>query len=153
MSGPVTAHRAIQPKTTSKGKDASAGIDRLSFWRREDTDAVLLSPSPAKRKRCFDWQFRPLLRAPALTRVTGSKERKHDDQDKFNQPAAKFAVTALQAILSNPKDLTHVKKLTTDDFTYVSLNYDNGARPYPSAEWSHRCCRCHSSGNGWNSSS
>ena len=31
----------------------------------------------------------------------------------------------LQSILSNPTDLAFVKQYTTEDFTYVSLNYDN----------------------------
>lgn len=36
-------------------------------------------------------------------------------------PTSPLAV--LQAILSNPTDLDFVKRLTTDDFVYVSLNY------------------------------
>lgn len=32
-------------------------------------------------------------------------------------------LAVLQTILSNPTDLNFVKKYTTDDFTYVSLNY------------------------------
>ncbi|KZY31291.1 hypothetical protein A3731_04725 [Roseovarius sp. HI0049] len=31
----------------------------------------------------------------------------------------------MQTILSNPSDLSFVKQYTTDDFTYVSLNYEN----------------------------
>ena len=31
----------------------------------------------------------------------------------------------LQTILSNPTDLDFVKQYTTEDFTYVSLNYEN----------------------------
>lgn len=31
----------------------------------------------------------------------------------------------LQALLSNPTDLAHVRSLTTEDVTYVSLNFDN----------------------------
>ena len=31
----------------------------------------------------------------------------------------------LEAVLSKPTDLDHVKQYTTDDFTYVSLNYEN----------------------------
>lgn len=31
----------------------------------------------------------------------------------------------LKSILSNPTDLDFVKQFTTDDFTYVSLNYDH----------------------------
>lgn len=31
----------------------------------------------------------------------------------------------LQAVLQNPTDLEHVRRLTTDDFMYVSLNYEN----------------------------
>lgn len=34
-------------------------------------------------------------------------------------------LAVLQAILSNPTDLDFVKQYTTEDFTYVSLNYDN----------------------------
>lgn len=43
------------------------------------------------------------------------------------KPAATHSMLAvLQSILSNPKDLAHVKQLTTEDFTYVSLNYEDG---------------------------
>lgn len=31
----------------------------------------------------------------------------------------------LQALMTNPTDLDHVKQYTTDDFIYVSLNYEN----------------------------
>ena len=31
----------------------------------------------------------------------------------------------VQALLSNPTDVAHVSSLTTDDVTYVSLNFDN----------------------------
>ncbi|ATD68831.1 hypothetical protein CNR27_10295 [Luteimonas chenhongjianii] len=31
----------------------------------------------------------------------------------------------MQAVLRNPADLDHVRRLTSDDFIYVSLNYDN----------------------------
>lgn len=31
----------------------------------------------------------------------------------------------LQAVLKNPTDLEHVRKLTSDDFIYVSLNYEH----------------------------
>jgi hypothetical protein len=34
-------------------------------------------------------------------------------------------LAVLQSILSNPTDLEFVKQFTTDDFTYVSLNYEN----------------------------
>lgn len=34
-------------------------------------------------------------------------------------------LAVLQSILSNPTDLDFVKQFTTDDFTYVSLNYDH----------------------------
>jgi hypothetical protein len=34
-------------------------------------------------------------------------------------------LSALQSILSNPTDLDFVKRFTTDDFIYVSLNYEN----------------------------
>lgn len=40
------------------------------------------------------------------------------------KPASKASPLAvLQTILSNPTDLNFVKQYTTDDFTYVSLNY------------------------------
>lgn len=38
-------------------------------------------------------------------------------------PASPLAV--MQSILSNPTDLDFVKQFTTDDFIYVSLNYDH----------------------------
>lgn len=39
-------------------------------------------------------------------------------------PASETSVLAvLQAVLSNPADLAFVEQYTTDDFTYVSLNY------------------------------
>lgn len=42
------------------------------------------------------------------------------------EPASKTSPLAvLRSILSNPTDLEFVQKLTTDDFTYVSLNYEN----------------------------
>jgi hypothetical protein len=42
------------------------------------------------------------------------------------KPAAEASPLAvLQTILSNPTDLDFVRQYTTDDFTYVSLNYDN----------------------------
>lgn len=41
--------------------------------------------------------------------------------------SATSTLAVLQAILSNPTDLEFVERLTTDDFTYVSLNYDNPA--------------------------
>lgn len=34
-------------------------------------------------------------------------------------------LAALQSILSNPTDLDFVKQFTTDDFIYISLNYEN----------------------------
>jgi ketosteroid isomerase-like protein len=34
-------------------------------------------------------------------------------------------LAVLHKILSNPSDLNFVKQYTTDDFTYVSLNYEN----------------------------
>src|SRR5690606_7854948 len=34
-------------------------------------------------------------------------------------------LTVLHTILSNPTDLAFVNQYTTDEFTYVSLNYDN----------------------------
>ena len=42
------------------------------------------------------------------------------------QPASESSPLAvLQKILSNPTDLDFVNGYTTDDFTYVSLNYEN----------------------------
>lgn len=42
------------------------------------------------------------------------------------EPASEASPLAvLQMILSNPTDLDFVKQYTTDDFTYVSLNYEN----------------------------
>lgn len=42
------------------------------------------------------------------------------------EPAgAASPLAVLKAILANPTDLAHVKQYTTDDFTYVSLNYEN----------------------------
>lgn len=35
------------------------------------------------------------------------------------------ALAVLQAVLANPTDLEFVEQYTTDDFRYVSLNYDN----------------------------
>lgn len=53
--------------------------------------------------------------APALRDATSTTE-----------PASNVSPLAvLQAILSNPTDLDFVKRYTTDDFTYVSLNYAN----------------------------
>lgn len=41
-------------------------------------------------------------------------------------PASRVSPLALlQAILENPGDLEHVRRYTSDDFMYVSLNYDN----------------------------
>lgn len=37
----------------------------------------------------------------------------------------KTAVELVQSLLSNPTNLAHVRGLTTDDVTYVSLNYSN----------------------------
>lgn len=42
------------------------------------------------------------------------------------EPASTASPLAvLQSILTNPTDLEFVKKFTTDDFVYVSLNYNN----------------------------
>jgi len=42
------------------------------------------------------------------------------------EPASAASPLAiLQSILSNPTDLDFVKQFTTDDFTYVSLNYEH----------------------------
>src|SRR5580692_487369 len=37
----------------------------------------------------------------------------------------KTPVELLQTLLSNPTNLEHVRSLTTEDVTYVSLNFDN----------------------------
>lgn len=37
----------------------------------------------------------------------------------------KTAVELVQALLSNPTNIDHVRRLTTDDVTYVSLNHSN----------------------------
>ena len=37
----------------------------------------------------------------------------------------KTAVELVQSLLSDPTNLTHVRGLTTDDVTYVSLNFSN----------------------------
>src|SRR5580704_5635957 len=37
----------------------------------------------------------------------------------------KTPLELLQTLLSNPTDIEHVRGLTTEDVTYVSLNFDN----------------------------
>lgn len=37
----------------------------------------------------------------------------------------KTAVELVQSLLSNPTNIAHVRSLTTDDVTYVSLNFSN----------------------------
>jgi uncharacterized protein len=37
----------------------------------------------------------------------------------------KTPIELLQTLLSNPTSIEHVRSLTTDDVTYVSLNFDN----------------------------
>jgi hypothetical protein len=37
----------------------------------------------------------------------------------------KTPLELLQALLSNPTDIEHVRSLTTEDVTYVSLNFEN----------------------------
>jgi uncharacterized protein len=64
-----------------------------------------------------------------------SRQPKPSQQKDFNmstvacsatEPASTTSPLAvLRSILSNPTDLEFVQKLTTDDFTYVSLNYEN----------------------------
>lgn len=44
---------------------------------------------------------------------------------KAEPTSAASPLAVLQTILSNPTDLDFVKQYTTDDFTYVSLNYEN----------------------------
>ncbi|MFD1703517.1 nuclear transport factor 2 family protein [Methylopila henanensis] len=49
-----------------------------------------------------------------------------DRKSSTTEPAsAASPLAALRSILSNPTDLEFVEKFTTDDFIYVSLNYDN----------------------------
>jgi ketosteroid isomerase-like protein len=55
-------------------------------------------------------------------------ERERTAMSKLSttEPAgAASPLAVLKAILANPTDLAHVKQYTTDDFTYVSLNYEN----------------------------
>lgn len=47
-------------------------------------------------------------------------------QASMAEPASQGSpLTVLHTILSNPTDLAFVNQYTTDEFTYVSLNYDN----------------------------
>lgn len=49
-----------------------------------------------------------------------------DDAHSTALPASSASPLAtLQSILTNPTDLDFVKQFTTDDFVYVSLNYDH----------------------------
>lgn len=49
-----------------------------------------------------------------------------DDAHSTAEPASTVSPLAtLQSILTNPTDLDFVKQFTTDDFVYVSLNYDH----------------------------
>lgn len=47
------------------------------------------------------------------------------DPSTVNPALEASPLAVLQKILSNPSDLDFVKQYTTDDFTYVSLNYEN----------------------------
>lgn len=63
-----------------------------------------------------------LLAAAAVTLATAIATNAQDIS--VATPASDRSVLAvLQAILSNPTDLEFVEQYTTDDFTYVSLNY------------------------------
>ena len=59
----------------------------------------------------------------ALTSLAGAAFAQAPSTAEPASEASPLAV--LQTILSNPTDLDFVKQYTTDDFTYVSLNYEN----------------------------
>ncbi|MGK7753603.1 MULTISPECIES: hypothetical protein [unclassified Roseovarius] len=59
----------------------------------------------------------------ALTALSGAANAQDFSTVAPASEASPLAV--LQTILSNPSDLDFVKQYTTDDFTYVSLNYEN----------------------------
>lgn len=55
-----------------------------------------------------------------LATVALAQEPSVAEPEGENSPLA-----VLKKVLSNPTDLEYVKQYTTDDFTYVSLNYDH----------------------------
>ncbi|SEB08479.1 nuclear transport factor 2 family protein [Rubrimonas cliftonensis] len=59
----------------------------------------------------------------ALTLLAGGASAQGPSTVEPASEASPLAV--LQAILSNATDLDFVRQYTTDDFTYVSLNYEN----------------------------
>jgi uncharacterized protein len=59
----------------------------------------------------------------ALTSLAGAAFAQDPSTAKPASEASPLAV--LQTILSNPTDLDFVKQYTTDDFSYVSLNYES----------------------------
>jgi hypothetical protein len=59
----------------------------------------------------------------ALTALAGAAFAQDPSTAEPASEASPLAV--LQTILSNPTDLDFVKQYTTDDFTYVSLNYEH----------------------------
>jgi len=59
----------------------------------------------------------------ALTSLAGAAFAQNPSTAEPASEASSLAV--LQTILSNPADLDFVKQYTTDDFIYVSLNYEN----------------------------
>lgn len=59
----------------------------------------------------------------ALTSLAGTAFAQNPSTAEPASEASPLAV--LQTILSNPTDLDFVKEYTTDDFIYVSLNYEN----------------------------
>ncbi|SEB05160.1 nuclear transport factor 2 family protein [Rubrimonas cliftonensis] len=59
----------------------------------------------------------------ALTSLAGAALAQ--DASTAEPASAESPLAVLQTILSNPTDLDFVKRYTTDEFTYVSLNYDN----------------------------
>lgn len=67
--------------------------------------------------------FRNVAATVVLTTLAGAAFAQEPSTSKPASETSPLAV--LQMILSNPADLNFVKQYTTDDFTYVSLNYDN----------------------------
>lgn len=66
------------------------------------------------------------LRAVAVTAlVTFSGAALAQDASVAKPASDASPLAVLQQILSNPTDLKFVKQFTTEDFSYVSLNYEN----------------------------
>lgn len=69
---------------------------------------------------------RTLRNAAATVALTSLAGAASAQDSSTAMPASKASPLAvLQTILSNPTDLDFVKQYTTDDFTYVSLNFKN----------------------------